>query len=67
MTTYVVDAECRTCGNEQQHLVELPTRDVVDVDDPDDEMHNALDEQAHDCDQCGDNDWSPMGFKVHHP
>ena len=61
MTTWNVGAECHSCGNEQSQLVD------VESDDPDDsEIRFALNEQAHDCDECGSNDWSPLNFKVNY-
>lgn len=58
---YVISAECRSCQEEQDHIVDMS-------DDPSDaEVTEALAEQGHDCDGCGDNDWSQMGFREHHP
>lgn len=59
MTSFNIAAECRSCGNEQSQLVDMP------ADPSDADVASALDEQAHDCDECGDQDWSPMSYKEH--
>jgi uncharacterized Zn finger protein len=54
---YVIDAECRSCGEEQQHIVEMS-------EDPDDaEVDRELNEQAHECGGCGDVDWVQLAWR----
>ena len=58
---FYAEAECNSCGHEQAQYVEMPD------DYSDSDLREALDNQAHECDGCGDLDWASLGRAEERP